>query len=208
MDFITDLPRSIGFQPPLFPWDSPSGPVPHVEAWYQDCRRAWRLVQRSLRRQGELHKKQADRHRRRGFPYRAGQQVWLSTRNLRIPGCKKLTARYIGPFRILKRLGPVTMKLELPRVYRINPTFHVSLLKPVKHGTVSASPDTPDDLPPSVADEGPSTKIRTILNSRRRQVSSSYLILQFRRPPPSSSSFPFVPVLQCWTALPGRFAKN
>uniref|UniRef100_A0A3B3RW61 Integrase catalytic domain-containing protein n=1 Tax=Paramormyrops kingsleyae TaxID=1676925 RepID=A0A3B3RW61_9TELE len=100
---LTPFQCVLGFQPPLFPWDAPSGPVPRVETWYQDCRQAWQLVQRSLRRQGDLHKKQADRHRQSGFPYRVGQQVWLSTKNLHIPGCKKLTARYIGPFRILKK---------------------------------------------------------------------------------------------------------
>ncbi len=43
---------------------------------------------------------------------------------------KKLTDRYIGPFKIAKTVGPNTYQLELPKQYeRLHKTFHVSLLK-------------------------------------------------------------------------------
>ena len=43
---------------------------------------------------------------------------------------RKLNPRFIGPFRILERIGPMAYRLELPpKLSRIHNIFHVSMLK-------------------------------------------------------------------------------
>ncbi|GKD22125.1 hypothetical protein Tco_1223828 [Tanacetum coccineum] len=42
----------------------------------------------------------------------------------------KLNPRYVGPFKVLEKVGSITYKLELPEeVSRVHNTFHVSNLK-------------------------------------------------------------------------------
>ena len=60
-----------------------------------------------------------------------GTQVRLHTSNikLKILEAKKLLHRWIGPFRIVKKVGNVAFKLKFPKTLKIHLIFHVSLLK-------------------------------------------------------------------------------
>lgn len=46
-------------------------------------------------------------------------------------GCKeKLSLRFIGPFKVVERIGPITYRLKLPyKLDKINDVFHVSMLR-------------------------------------------------------------------------------
>ena len=73
--------------------------------------------------------------RRTDKVYEVGQWVWAKFHHYKQQSAAKrlnfkLSKRYFGPFLILKCIGNVADKLELPRESRIHPVLHVSLLKP------------------------------------------------------------------------------
>ena len=92
--------------------------------------------------------------------------------------CKKLSPRYVGPFKINKQITPVSFRLELPNNYRISPTFHVSLLK-LAAGPVEEERELADGAqgsPPIVIDGEETYQVHDILNSRRRGGTLQYLV--------------------------------
>ena len=48
--------------------------------------------------------------------------------SLRLGNCKKLAAKFCGPYEILKRIGPIVYELALPPNIRVHNVFHVALL--------------------------------------------------------------------------------
>ncbi len=117
----------------------------------------------------EQYDELADHRRREGPEYTPGQWVWLSTRDLRLRlPSKKLSPRYVGPFEILRQITPVSYSLALPANYRISPTFHVSLLKPVggPRGERDQEEVADESTPPIIVDGEEAYQVREILDSR------------------------------------------
>ncbi|KAL0148306.1 hypothetical protein M9458_056368, partial [Cirrhinus mrigala] len=169
---LTPFQCTLGFQPPLFPWSGEPSDLPAVNSWFQRSEDTWNRAHVHLQGAVRRTQVQANRRRRPNPPYEPGQWVWLSTRDLRLRlPCKKLCPRYVGPFKIIKQITPVSFRLDLPAEYRISPTFHVSLFKPAgaPEGVENLDETAPQGPPPVIIDNEEVYRVNTILDSRRRR---------------------------------------
>src|SRR5450432_1194522 len=69
---------------------------------------------------------------RKEISFAIEDEIFINVKNLRVQKlCKKLTDRYIGPFKVSKTVNLNIYELELPTAYKVlYRTFPVSLLKP------------------------------------------------------------------------------
>ncbi|GJR39348.1 putative reverse transcriptase domain-containing protein [Tanacetum coccineum] len=80
------------------------------------------------------HQKSYTDVRRKPLEFQVGNKVMLKVSPwkevIRFGKRGKLNPRYIGPFKVLSRVGPVAYRLELPhQLSKVHSTFHVSNLK-------------------------------------------------------------------------------
>ncbi|GKB80609.1 putative reverse transcriptase domain-containing protein [Tanacetum coccineum] len=91
------------------------------------------LIKEKLKAARDRQKSYAD-NRRKLLEFEVGDQVLLKVSPwkgvIRFGKKGKLAPRYVGPFEILERVGPVTYRLRFPEVLSsVHDTFHVSNLK-------------------------------------------------------------------------------
>ncbi|GJV46429.1 putative reverse transcriptase domain-containing protein [Tanacetum coccineum] len=91
------------------------------------------LIKEKLKAARDRQKSYAD-NRRKPLEFEAGDQVLLKVSPwkgvIRFGKKGKLAPRYVGPFEILERIGPVAYRLRLPKeLSSMHDTFHVSNLK-------------------------------------------------------------------------------
>ncbi|KAE8668323.1 cytochrome P450 78A7-like [Hibiscus syriacus] len=112
------------------------GPNPSAHNIAKEWHEQHDLARACLNKAGKRTKKWADR-KRRDVNFEVGDLVLAKLANvLRHADVHKgLVRRYEGPFRVVKRVGTMAYKLELPPTIRAYPVIHVSLLKPYHQDT-------------------------------------------------------------------------
>ena len=100
----------------------------------------------------EYQKAYYDRHHS-DLELDVGAEVLLSTTYFSLPGSRKLRSRWIGPFPVLARVGPVAYCLGLPASYQMHNIFHISMLRPYDRSGDLRGPAPPAPVQNEGADE-------------------------------------------------------
>ncbi|KAK8659958.1 hypothetical protein V6N13_030148 [Hibiscus sabdariffa] len=119
-----------------------------------------KLICERLKVASDRQKSYADL-KRREIEYAVGDRVFLKVspwkKVMRFGRKGKLSPRYIGPYEIVERVGPVAYRLLLPpELERIHDVFHVSMLRKYRSDLSHVMPVEEIELNPDLSyDEEP-----------------------------------------------------
>ena len=119
----------------------------------------------------------ADR-KRRELEFNVGDSVLLDRSRINLDAFnkvkkQKLMTRYLGPFKILEKIGKVAYRLELPIGSNAHPVFHISAMK----GYLDPGPGRKFTKPePVVVNEDLEYYVEEILDQRVRRKKTEYLV--------------------------------
>jgi hypothetical protein len=139
---------------------------PIASDWVQTVHQTLGLARQALAGAQQRQKDYANLSRR-DVEHSIGDKVMLKTKNLTLKpaGSRKLWPRFVGPFAITARIGPVAYKLELPAsMGNVHDVFHVSLLEKYNEDGRHQPPPPPVEI-----DENFEFEVQTILAHRVRR---------------------------------------
>ena len=121
---------------------------PMAKEELERMRQLLQLCKDNMKKAQDVMKANADVHRRH-VEFQEGDYVLLKlpkSRHNTLKGSSnsKLAHRYYGPYLIVKRVGDLAYKLDLPSSTRIHNVFHVSNLKRF----IGSLPQEMEELPP------------------------------------------------------------
>jgi len=108
----------------------------------------------------------ADSRRQQPPDFQVGQPVFVKSQYFRTTRpSKKLSKKYLGPYKIIAQPSPQSFTLCLPDTMRaVHPVFHVSMLKPTTLNNFQQCSEPPPA--PVIIDGEPEYEISTIVDSK------------------------------------------
>ncbi len=100
--------------------------------------------------------------------FEEGDEVWLNIKNFQLSEglSHKFLGPYASPFKVLGKKNFDTYKLELPKIFKVHPIFHVSLLKLVARDASRPDREHNSRPPPNLVHNEPEFEMEVVLKSR------------------------------------------
>ena len=134
-------------------------------------------VKAALGKAQEEMRKYADRKRREGVEFKAGDLVLLSTKELKwhMKGrrSEKLTEQSVGPYKVKSIISANTVELRLPPTVHIHPVVNASKLQMYKS---QVEGQRAMKLAPVIVEGEEEFEVEKILNKRRIQGRNKFLV--------------------------------
>jgi hypothetical protein len=154
--------------------------MPSVEEFTKRMKEVMNTAKENMMSAQIKQKEQADKSRRETQSWKVGDRVFVSTENFR--GFNKLQEKFIGPFKIIKKINEVSYKVELPVKYQVHNVFHSSLLRLSRENVSELFPNrTVINIQPPIVksvnnDEEDEWEIEQIIDRRKKRNRLEYLV--------------------------------
>ncbi|KAK8933568.1 hypothetical protein KSP39_PZI015465 [Platanthera zijinensis] len=157
----------LGYEPrkpvDLIPLPLESRPSESAESFIQHIHELHESIRKKIATSNDNYKAYADVHRRERS-FEVGTQVLVRLRAERFPSgtAKKLNARRVGPYTVVRRIGPNAYEIDIPRHMGISRVFNVEDLTPYYEEQTYEDPfeslpaEPPLESPPSLPSPLPS----------------------------------------------------
>lgn len=168
-------PRSSVFQ--VTPGVSDVLPSNDVGFKIQSLQELHEVLKDEIRMAQRQQASQYNNHHRPTPSFNIGDQVFLSSRNIRTTRpSRKNDYTHLGPFEVVSRVGSHAYRLNLPSSMRIHPVFHVSLLSKQSQDLPDIPGRTQAPPPPVEVNDEQHYEVESILDSRTRHRGLQYLV--------------------------------
>ncbi len=140
-------------------------------------RKTWNEVGSALKMAKKDMKRFYDRKRTEAMEYKEGDKVWLEGTNLSTDRpMKKLDNECFGPFKVIKKVGTSSYKLQIPYMWKsIHLMFNEALLMPYHKSQFLTQPrDTRS--PPVLEGDKPEWEVEKVINSWKYQGGFQYKV--------------------------------
>ena len=129
----TSFELMYGYSPLTIPTSYEHMKFPSVDEWIKQLQRE---REEALAAHELARRRMAKRRKNKFTGFELGQLVWLDTRNIKTNYHKKIAPKREGPFKIIKILGPLNYRLQLPSTWKLHNNFHAIFLMPYMENKV------------------------------------------------------------------------